>query len=44
MKKTYAAPTLICSGRVIGETLGPISAGNEPARLPVSAGRIGFFV
>ena len=44
MKKTYATPTMISSGRVVGDTLGPISSGSEPGRLPVSAGRIGFFV
>jgi hypothetical protein len=44
MKKTYATPTVISSGNVVRETLGPVSSGNEPARLPISAGRIGFFV
>ena len=44
MKKPYAAPTVNTCGNVVRETLGAVSSGTEPNRLPISAGRIGFFV
>lgn len=44
MKKTYELPAIISNGNVVRETLGAVSSGGEPARLPLSSGRIGFFV
>lgn len=42
MKKTYATPSLTCSGKVVRETLGDVPSGNETAFQPLSAGSLGF--
>lgn len=45
MKKTYAAPTVINSGTVLHETLGPSgTAGEANSQFPPLTGRVGYYL
>jgi hypothetical protein len=44
MRKTYAAPTLVSSGHAVNETRNDKDVGSEPQNIPLTAGRVGFYL
>ena len=44
MTKTYASPTLTPSGHAVQETRNDKDVGSEPQNIPLTAGRVGFYL
>ena len=44
MTKTYASPVLSPSGGAVHETRNDKDVGSEPLNIPLTAGRVGFYL